>query len=77
MRDRKSENLFRSIAAAIATAPMSARAQGTPQPPPVRMMTGLPPHTGLFLGLLICALLAGVAWVVLCRKGPPPPPCAG
>ena len=76
MRGWTPECLFRLIAAVIAMAPMSAQAQGTPQPPPVRMMTGPPPHTGLFLGLLVCALLAGIVWVVLCRKGPPPPPSA-
>jgi hypothetical protein len=74
---RALKDLTGSIAAGLVAASSDAWAQGTPQPPSVRMTAGLPPNTGWFLALLVCALLACVAWFVLCRKGPPPPPCAG
>lgn len=54
-----------------------AAAQGTPPPPPVwPMPAGLPPHTGWFLALLVCAVALGIAWFFLGHDRPPPPPCA-
>lgn len=77
MRDNAPANPLWLIAAGMVATSSAALAQGTPQPQPVRISTGMPPHSGLFLGLLACALIAGVAWFVLCRNGTPPPPCAG
>lgn len=77
MRSTLLASLSRLFAAGMIAGSSDAWAQRTPQPPPVRMPTGLPLHTGWFLGLLVCALLEGVAWFVLCRGRPPPPSCSG